>query len=143
MLFCGNSTHTTGDTCQHINSRVMIFMSQLTAQHNMSVQNAAGCISDRFIEVVTIHQYGVKSGNGTFRGSSGALQKFRHLCINAGWIPSGYRGLSTGKADFPLCHGKTGQGIHHQKDIFTLIPEVFCDRSCCHRCLFTFQCRFI
>lgn len=71
--------------------------------HYMAVQDASGRIGDRLVEIISVNQNRIQACNGT----------------------PGHRRLSAGEPDFPLLHGKTGQGIHHQKHILASVPEIF------------------
>ena len=128
MFFRCHSAHNTGYALEHINGRIMIVLCHAPGQNDMSVQNTTGRIRDRFIEIITVHQYGVQPRDGALIGIPCPLKKFRHLGIDTGGIPPGYRRFPGGETNLPLCHTETGEVIHHQQHIFSLVTEIF--RQC-------------
>ena len=109
----------------------------------MSVQNASGCIGNRLIKIITVYKNGVKSCDGTLVRSTGTFQKLRHLRVYTRRISPCYRRFSGRETDLTLCHGESGQRVHHQQYIFSLIPEIFGDCGRRLRSLVADQCRLI
>ncbi|MNP56547.1 hypothetical protein D3C76_1512820 [compost metagenome] len=66
MLRRHDFLHDAADAGQNINSREMSFIGKITVQYDVSVKNPPDCIGDGLIHIVTVHQYGVESGNGAF-----------------------------------------------------------------------------
>ena len=69
----GDLAHASGNALQNIDSRVMVLMSQLSVQHNMTVQNASGGICNGLVKIIAVYQNCIQSGNRAYCGSSGSL----------------------------------------------------------------------
>ena len=139
MLPGSNLAHTPGNTLQDIDCRVMILMPQLSVQHNMPVQDTARRIGNGFVEIISVHQHCVQPRDRSPGGTACTFQKLRHLGIYAGRITSGHGRFSSRQPYLPLRHGKTGQGIHHQQDIFSSIAKIFCNGGSRLGCLIPLQ----
>ena len=135
MFFGNEFRHQTGNTHSNVNCGIMVFRRKLSGQHNMTVQNTANRIGNRLVGIVSFHEHGIDTGYRTFLEGACPFQKARELRINGRSISSCNRRLPCRKTNLSLCHGKTGQGIHHQKDIHSLIPEILCNGRRHERCL--------
>ena len=59
MILCDDLIHDTTDAAEYVDGRKMVLRGNPPREHDMSIQNGTNSISNRFIHVVTVNQYGV------------------------------------------------------------------------------------
>ena len=111
----------------------------------MTVEHAPCRVGNRVLLIVAFGQHGIKRGNraATGFGVTGALHQFRQFGEHRRRVTFGRRRLTDGQGDFPLGLGESGEGIHQQQDIFTLVPKVFGNPRAVHGGTQTHQGRVI
>ena len=88
----------------------------------MTVQNTAYGIRNRLVHIVSVDQYGIKTGDGTGFCSSASLKQFGHSFKHTGRIAALCGRLSYGKTYFPLSAGKTGKRVTESNISITSLP---------------------
>ena len=93
----------------------------------MPVDNSAHGIGDGLVHVIAFDEDGEKAGYAPLPCFAGAcaFQKPSEFAECGGRVAFGGWWLSSGQADFALCHGKAGDGIDEAEDFFALIAEIF------------------
>ncbi len=127
MLTVRHGRHDSGDGGQNVHGRIVVLLGQGPVQDDVAVENRPGRIGNRLVEVVPVYEDRIEAGDGAFRRIARPLQKTGQLRIDGRRIPTRHRRFPGSQADFPLGHAESGQGVHHEKDVLALVPEVLGD----------------
>src|ERR1043165_7764647 len=137
MLLACYCWHNTTDAVQNIYGWIMIAGSQCPAEDDMSIQNTAHSITDRFVEIVTFHQNCEEASDGTSFPSACAFEEARQHRKHGWGITFTGRWFTDGKTNLALRHSITSDRIHHEHHIHTLITKILGDRHRDHGSLQT------
>src|SRR5690349_15845056 len=91
----------------------------------MSIQDTADSVTDRLIEIIPFYQHGEETRNGPALASPRALEQTRQHCENRGGITFTCRWFADREPDLALRHCVTGDRVHHEHDIHTLVAKGF------------------
>ena len=106
----------------------MILRREATREHDVAVENRAGGVGHRLVEIVTVHEHGVDAGDATGGGIAGALQQARKIGEHRGRIALGGGRFAGGEADLAPGHRDARDRVHHEQHLLALVAEVFGDR---------------
>ncbi len=116
------------DGIQNVDRGIVSGRSQVSRENEMSVQNAAGRVANRFVKVVAFDQHREEAGDrsrseipGAFKNLGQKRKDGRSVALLAGRF-------SRCQSDFALRHGQARDGIHHQQHVGALIAEILSRR---------------
>ena len=122
------SSVTTGATREIDSSTSMLgkwpAVASRRSSDDVAVEDRAGGVGDRLVEVVALDQHGVEAGDrlpsrpGRPARAAGAAARRP----TAG-SPRGRRRLAGRQADLALGHGDAGEAVHQQQDVLALVAE--------------------
>ena len=135
MVFVGDGTHDAAGAGENINGGIMIAGGKVTRQNNVTVQNGAGFVSDRFGHVIALHKDGIKGGDGALLAHAGALHEAGQFGKDR-WRKAAPCGrLARRQADFALGAGKARDRIHQEQNFQPLVSKIIGNGGC-HPCGF-------
>jgi hypothetical protein len=118
LLRVPNAMRQTGDRGKNIDRWIARLISDMAAEHDVSIQRASNGIGNWFIVIVAVDQHGKNSsdGSGSFLPGARPLQQAWQISEYCWSVAAGDRRLSCGERDFAGGVGKPGYRIDHKKD---------------------------
>ncbi len=97
----------------------------------MTVEDGADGIADGLIEIVTLDENGKEAGDGPVLEVPSPFADLGQETKNRGGVTFLAGRFAGSETDFTLGHGETGDGVHDEQNILTLISEEFgdCERD--------------
>ena len=127
MLGSGDVHHQAADAFQHVDGRIVTARGQLPRQPDVTVEQPAHTVADRFLRIVAFDQHGIEARDAAAGSASGTLQQLGKQGKYRRRIAARGRRLAGGQPDLALRRGKARERIHDQQHIASLVAKILGD----------------